>query len=220
MTVGVGFQCLDGVVLAADRQITKEGGLKYEEQKIFRGLYDNVECASTYAGDPGMAKTLFEDIFKSIRWTFGRPKREDVLITDVFKRTIEEILKKRQNDSVELLITFRAKTTGISPFLFRVQGLTVVKSERDYIGVGDSSVLRYIGELLMGSELSVKQAKIAGIYMVSLANRFIDGCKGTDILVMPASGEMKLLSREEIVTHKTTLEGIDKKLTRSLVALL
>jgi 20S proteasome alpha/beta subunit len=62
MTVGIGFQCPDGVVLASDRQITKDGGLKYEEGKFFRGYYDEVQCGCTYAGYPANAKNLFDDI--------------------------------------------------------------------------------------------------------------------------------------------------------------
>ena len=42
MTVGVGFQCLDGVVLCADRQITKGGDLKYGERYVKRILQGRV----------------------------------------------------------------------------------------------------------------------------------------------------------------------------------
>jgi hypothetical protein len=219
MTVGIGFECLDGVVLAADRQITKTGGLKYEEEKIFRGYYDRVQCACTYSGNPAKAKNLFDDIFKALRFTFGKRLIDDAFPTDVFKRTVEGVLRKHKNTSIEMLITFRAPGVGIPPFLLCARGQTVVTSPREYIGVGDSSVLRYVAELT-SCELSVKQAQILAIYMVSLAGRFIDGCGGMNVLVMPADGDMKLLSKREIDKFTKVLIGINKSLSDALIKLL
>jgi hypothetical protein len=220
VTVGIGFQCPDGVVLCADRQITKEDGLKYEEQKVFVGHHRGgiaVDCACVYAHNPDLARNIFEDFFKSIRGAFAKVKEKDIFLIDAIQQTLEEVLKSRKGKDMEFLIAFRAEQIGISPFLMCARGLTVARSQREYIGVGDSSVLRYTGELLERTHLSVEQAKAAGIYMVSLANRFIDRCGGTDVLAMPKGGEVELLSQERIDEYKTVLSKIDKTLATSLV---
>ena len=35
MTIALGFLCPDGMVLCSDRQITVDGGLKYEKRKFW-----------------------------------------------------------------------------------------------------------------------------------------------------------------------------------------
>jgi hypothetical protein len=151
--------------------------------------------------------------------TFGRRNTEDVFPTDVFKRTVEGILRKHKNKNTELLLTFRAKRFGIPPFLLCARGQAAVKGLREYIGVGDSSVLRYVAELI-SCELSVKQATTLAVYMVSLAGRFIDGCGGIDVLVMPADGDVELLTEANLKEYDKVLTEIDKNLADSLIALL
>jgi len=217
MTVGIGFQCPDGVVLCADRQITKGGDLVYEQQKIFEGHWENLQCACSYAHHPDIAKNVFEDIFKSLVYVFQRCHRERIALSDALQETLEEVMKKRKDKQTEMLIAFRSETMGMPPILFCVRGLIVVQRKREYIGTGDSSVNRFIADLLSGTELHLQQAKIAAIYMVSLANRYTLFCKGIDLLVMPRNGRMELLSAEEIEKYGPTLEEMDKTLSLGIV---
>ena len=146
MTVGIGFQCPDGVVLCADRQITKGEDLKYEEQKIFEGHYENLQCACCYAHHPDIAKNVFEDIFKSLVNVFQRCHREQIGLSDGLQLTIEEVMKRRKDKQTEMLIAFRSERMGMPPTLFSVRGLVVRSGDqREYIGTGDSSVIRYWG---------------------------------------------------------------------------
>jgi hypothetical protein len=217
MTVGIGFQCPDGVVLCADRQITKGGELVYEEQKIFEGHYDNLQCACSYAHNPSIAKNVLEDIFRSLVDVFQRCKRERIALRDALHLTIEEVMKRRKDKNTEMLIAFRSERMGMPPLLFCVRGLVVVQERRQYIGTGDCSVLRYIAELLSTTELDVQKAKAAAIYMVSLANRFTLFCKGIDALVMPRNGDMEVLSAEEIEKYRPALAEMDKALSLEVV---
>lgn len=220
MTVGIGLQCSDGVVLCADRQITKGEDLKYEEQKIFEGHYDNLQCACAYAHNPDIARNLFEDIFKSLVGVFQRSKREQIGLCDALHLTIQEVMRRRKDKNTEMLIAFRSEIMGMSPLFFCVRGAVVVKGEREYIGTGDSTVVRYVAELLCRTTLEFEQAKLAAIYMASLATRFNPYCGGgLNLLTMVHGGNMELLSAEEVERYKPKLKAIDKALGLELVKL-
>jgi hypothetical protein len=219
MTVGIGFQCLDGVVLCSDRQITKSGGLKYEEQKIFEGYYENLQCACAYAHNPDIARNVFDEIFRSLVNVFQRCHRQQIALSDALQETVEDVMRRRKDKNTELLIAFRSEKMGMPPLFFCVRGLVVVKGEREYIGVGDSSALRYVAELLGSFQLTLEQAKLAGLYMVGLASRFIDGCGGTDLLMMPRTERIKMLSPDEIEGYRSKLRDIDRDLSMRLIGL-
>ena len=59
VTIGIGFKLHDGIVLAADRQITFEGSHKYQEEKIrLLGKGSGWQVLCTYSGTK-----LFSDLF-------------------------------------------------------------------------------------------------------------------------------------------------------------
>jgi hypothetical protein len=60
MTIGIGFQCGDGVVLCADRQFTsKEGRFKYQKGKLGSSQRESLSLIYIYAGDPDRAELIF-----------------------------------------------------------------------------------------------------------------------------------------------------------------
>ncbi len=201
MTIGLGFQCQDGVVLCSDRQITKDGGLKYHQRKdfcvYFRGNVE-VNCAAVYAGYPDAASILFEDSAYAIRELLMRPLRG--FHADVVKTVLGKIFKgNRHSKNLEMLIAVGpSNQANWSPFLIKTHGSRVVRGFREFIGVGDSSVIRYLSEIFSGA-LTVPEAEFVGTYMVSLANRFIDGCGGgPDVLVLHKDGKVEPMEAEKI----------------------
>ena len=50
MTIGICARCGDGAVLMADRQISKEGGLKYYQRKTWSFMTGYCDVSSVYAG--------------------------------------------------------------------------------------------------------------------------------------------------------------------------
>src|ERR1700682_6150988 len=67
VTIALGLVCADGAVIGADRQITKEGGLKYQKKKIcIFGVHGNIplQCGFTYCGDPDTAAFFEREIGK------------------------------------------------------------------------------------------------------------------------------------------------------------
>jgi len=58
MTIALGFKSHDGIVLCTDSQITKEGGLKFEGQKIRFILSDRWAVALAFAGSADLMQLV------------------------------------------------------------------------------------------------------------------------------------------------------------------
>jgi hypothetical protein len=58
MTIGIGFECMAGVILGADRQMTAAGHHKFFERKIFRSLTDECALALVGANDLSLANEV------------------------------------------------------------------------------------------------------------------------------------------------------------------
>ncbi len=224
LTVGIGFQCPGAVVLGSDRQITKAGGLKYEQCKILSAYLGSpnlgVLVACTYAHDPDIAANLMDDIAHKLPITLQQARTGGAFFSQSVKEMLEGIFSQKKARDMEMLIAFGHPTNAWSPFLMRARGPTVVQGAREYIGAGDSSILRYIGELLGRFQLTVEEAPLAAFYLVSLATRFVDRCDGDpDILIM-FNGKAEIASAQTIEQAKKKMSGFDSNLASSLWSML
>jgi 20S proteasome alpha/beta subunit len=191
VTIALAIQCRDGAVLCADSQITKEGGLKYNDQKIFEmfpGEHDRV--ALCYAGSPEIMRLVVERLEKDL---------PESLDADTFREILEVALRdiyKKQGTKrqVELLCSVYADRQGTA--LFRAIGSLVRPAEKaECLGVGDSSVLRFIADVFLRYDITIRQGLTLGCYMVAKARTYIDGCGGpTQALFLNHKGKMRSLN--------------------------
>ena len=75
--------------------------------------------------------------------------------------------------------------------LVKTEGWNVREVERsDYVGVGDSSLLRFLAPLLVRRRVFLtKEAYNISAYLVFQAKRYVDGCGGnTDAVIMEKNG--------------------------------
>ncbi len=102
MTIALSFQCQGGVVLAADSQITKEGGLKYNEKKIFDFWYRDFGAVMCYAGSPDIMNLVCERMDREVFHSFvgesvvpGPPTSEwNTLMRAKLKDVLKNIFKE------------------------------------------------------------------------------------------------------------------------------
>jgi hypothetical protein len=197
MSIALGIECPDGAVLGTDRQITKEGGLKYQQRKIsICNVTGNIplQYAFAYCGDPDAAATIEREI--------GRELLAGICSSDVFNfdlvfADIRRAFGRKENKDLESLILMGSPS--IKPFLLRTKGAKVVHGKIECIGVGDSSVIHYLSELLP-KKLTLDKASQVVAYLVSLANRYIDGCGfGPDVVFMGKGREciMEISEKEK-----------------------
>lgn len=193
VTIGIGFQCVDGVVLCADQQITFPQSHKYHECKIFKHSGKGWNVAFSYAGDPNLMKAINDkfpvavaDIKPPIDTTKLRSVIEGLLLpmdmTD-FADGFNMLCAVQAAQQCLLLKTANRSVRGLDADRFWT-----------YVGFGDSSVLRCFGSLLAHSEsgtCTVDQAYALGIYLVAQAKRYVADCGGdTDTIILRSTGEV------------------------------
>lgn len=194
MTIGIGFECVDGVVLCADNQITFYQSHKYYERKIYHHQGDGWAAAFTYSGNPNLMKA-FNDKFPVLANEL--PAAIDV---QKLRNVIEGLLLPMDatdfGDGFNMLcgITAADKSALLKTDNRTVRGLNADRFY-SYIGCGDSSVLQYLGPLLTRTEshdCTVDQAFGIGVYLIAQAKRHIDGCGGdTDAIILKEKGKIE-----------------------------
>jgi hypothetical protein len=175
VTIAIGFCCKDGLVMCADRQITSVAGFKSQERKIFRASWWDLSILFSYAGDPDAARVLFGKIRENFHSEFGKSRAR--LAAYKARAALEKIFTNRHAKRLETLIGIRFRD-DCSLHLFRTSGHKVVEGDTEHIGCGDSSALRFASGLILTGASTVTEATILGSYIVSVANRYVDGCSG------------------------------------------
>lgn len=209
MTIAVGIKCNEGVVFCADRQITDAAGLKYERDKILckesRLEGHKVSLMFTFAGNPDAARTICDDLWERL---------QGVRASQI-QRTVKAAFKNRYSKGLKTLIAIsRAEA---EPIMYRTEAERVYDAAIEYIGAGDSSVVRYLAKLFVETEtgVSLTQAKLIGCLLVSAANRSVEGCSGgPDLAVINQWGHIEKNDRHSAERYLWGLEVAERVLRK------
>jgi hypothetical protein len=209
VTIGIGFMCRDGILLSADTQITWPQNHKYYESKLYyHQRINEYSIALTFAGNPNLAKSFFGKLPSALDLV------PSPVSTEKLQNCIESLLStmdlvESDQDGLHMMI-------GI---IVLHHGLRLLKTERkvvsevrgyDYVGVGDSSLLRYLSSLTMLRTVSTTQQALAlSSYLILQAKRYVDGCGGeTEAFIMRRDGSIEACDVSTIGAehHLTVLE--------------
>lgn len=206
MTIAIGFRCSDGVVLAADTQLTYRDSHKLYDSKMHPHQTEEHNVTFTFAGDYTLWRS-FNEKFEQTLPMLPRP----LTITRI-KDAIETVLSffntlDTNPNELNLLCGIALPDGNFT--LCKTQGQTIHEvSGYEYVGVGDSSLLRFLGPLLtqpppvapMGQfGFIVRQAVMIATYLVLKAKTNIDGCGGdTDVWVVRSDGNLRVVGASEI----------------------
>lgn len=207
MTIGVGFKCIDGIVLAADQQVTWKDSHKFNESKL-RGHSSGGEwnATFTYAGNPVLWQS-FNDKFGETMAMLPEPPTVTRIrdVTETVLSFFDELRQEPENLSLLAAVV----VPGEAHELFRTEGY-VIHRVRDYqyVGFGDSSLLRFLGPLITAEPpvatpdqmgRIVRQAVMMATYLVMKAKTHVDGCGGdTDVYVVRPDASVTLWSPSDI----------------------
>src|SRR5882672_7165152 len=79
MTIGIGLSCEEGIVLAADTQLTVEGFFKDNETKFRELSFDQQgSIVATYAGSPSLMNIAYHEINQRVFYSGKNPAWKDV----------------------------------------------------------------------------------------------------------------------------------------------
>jgi hypothetical protein len=196
--------------LCSDTQITYPANHKYYESKIYNYSDSGKETgiAVTYAGNPNLMK-MFDGKFSAALKLVAKP-----YTTEKVQEVIETVLSMMDlvdsdPDGLHMLCGIAIK--GVSPVLLKTERKIVgrVVENFDYVGVGDSSLLRYLAPLVTRTvRFYSQQALHIGTYLILQAKRFVDGCGGDTIgiVLKPYGGRTELLQSHYMEERLLALE--------------
>jgi hypothetical protein len=170
----------------SDRQITKEGGLKYYEKKTWYFSAMHFTIASAYVGSPDLAGAFNFELKRILPPETSESMLLDAEIKELVETALAKVWRKhRRNWDLQMLIGYQQRDYTECA-VWRSSGKTLVSSDLDCIGVGDSSVIRFLFDTFgQGHSLEVKQFMPLGLYAMMQAKKYISGCGGkTDITVL------------------------------------
>jgi hypothetical protein len=191
MSIGVAIPCVDGIVIAADREVSRGGFSSYSQkvQRIALGQNPARYVVLAHAGLESDMLSVLDDLSDRI-------KGHDLM---------SEQLKEEFRDCIESQISTDSETVYQAIFAMPECEMWQAYANKAYpssgtaavIGVGDHSLARYLLEMLLPpsvqlgrpSRIDSCQAIIIASYVVQCVKKYVHGCGGeTDIVWVPESG--------------------------------
>jgi hypothetical protein len=200
--------CEDGIVLCADNQITWPQYHKYYECKLYTHGTSQWGMLNTFAGDPNLAKSFnekFDDAMTEVAPPYTGAKIQAVI------ETVLSFLSVLDNKPEDLSMLCGIVTIDGEMRLAKTSGRVVSPVVTyDYVGVGDSSALRYLGQLISGVQhyrlYRADQAFMLATYLVLKAKTHVDGCGGdTDAMILRPNCHVELRSGDTDRTEQKIL---------------
>lgn len=198
MTIGVGFECMGGLILGADRQMTSPGWHKFSEKKLFIDVKDDRIIALIGGNDLDLAKELWWKFLKYPIVDFESCEHALMDVLDGMGRLSNEL-------PLELLCGLATeKSTHL--FGFRGKGVYPVNDELGIICAGDSSLIRYLSKNIELFWQDLGDGVATAAYLLKRAEDFIDGCCGPmDIVVLRPHPSITVID-------PNLIEELDKRL--------
>lgn len=194
MTIAVGLVFKDGILLAADTEIT-DGDLKYTQSKIVSHTQPGVSVAFAFAGDVAEARMAIDEIIASLgesgvtthRGVLGVVKAE---LSDIYARIIlPRTMATQENPrSFYLLIAVWAEGTCR---LWSSTGAAVnAVGGYECFGIG-ATLARYLIKPLHRPECSEHDAKMIAVRALVDTKDNVPGCGGaSEFLIARSTGEL------------------------------
>lgn len=209
VTMAAGFLCSDGVVIAADRQITGSQ-YTYQECKLNTLKWANGTAIWGYSGSPDTAKRLDAELKDC--FTPNVSVQHPIVATGL-ELSLTKSLKKKE----AFATLFGAWLDGEeSPSLLISNGVNAVPVSRcEVIGWGDSPLARYLrGLFLKGSSMTnVSQAIVIAIYFL-LQGKNYDGQwvgGGTDVFIIDSQHRHRKIDVGRTRIWESALEAIERE---------
>jgi 20S proteasome alpha/beta subunit len=188
MTIAAGFQCRDGVVLCADRQMSHGtandfGSFAHFEKKVHALQALTVGATLCGSGNDGtLIRPIADAFFKKVE-SYEQP----VELSDLLEDTLNEFATKLGRIP-EVSLLAAAVVDGESAFV-RSEGLVVHTAGPDpeIMGIGELSVVRYLTDSVFKHDLGLPYVAALAVLVVYVAKKYCPQyCSGqTDVFVLP-----------------------------------
>jgi len=217
MTIGIGLTVPGGVVLASDTQVTVEGFFKDDDCKLREiSFADEGAVVASFAGYPSLMNIAYRQLAEMLSGP-QRPAWDDI---DKRIGTILSDLKAKHPENMGCQqFLFAVSSPTQYPTLYRADGDVLSVESWSCIGVGDSSLVRFLIGRFWKHDLSIECAILLAAYIVHYAKKYIDKVGGkTQIFVVRSRGDVQVLSGKSMDAVDQLLEEMEDVAGRFLGA--
>lgn len=166
MTIAVGFACQDGIVIAADRQVTGTG-YTYQDCKLRAHRWKNGMAIWGFSGDVDTQKLIWQDIEK----TFSR---DAVIGKEEIQATLSQIVASHMRKKEEFYLIFGTFVDGKRALFIASKARVTFGDRCEVIGWGDSPLSRYLRGLFIryGQMPTIRTAAVKAIDFIRQAKNY------------------------------------------------
>jgi 20S proteasome alpha/beta subunit len=213
MTIAIGMHCQDGIVIAADSQISAPDHHKYFESKVSYTDGPDWALMFGYSGDPGLHKEARDKIMR----TLPREGFSPIQAYEACDKVFSEFGRHYSPVDLQMFIGVSVRSFRPGLIVFSGQGLHWEDGIK-FLGIGDSSLMKYLSDALYEKSISVEQGQKLAVYMVTKAKQCIDHCGGptTVYSLLPVGKEWGLLP-ETIVSLEKEMEGKEQACLKQIL---
>ncbi len=197
MTIALGLPSREGLLICADQEVSARGPDnpdKYYEERISCVDLFGSALVSSYGGSSDLWKEAVEKISRRLLELQGPEEEGDVcVIPQAIYETADEVFTAMGRPSnLQMLIGVGGVFNSPELFVFdrgamhHAAGITCV-------GVGESSLIRYLSENLYSPSMTLEAAKNLGIYLISKAAQYVSGVGAPMDAVVIAGDAIELL---------------------------
>jgi len=211
MTVSIGFVCDSAIVLAADQEVSAKGLHKFNTEKLFviDMNHQTDKLFLAYAGSPHLMEETVQRIQKAVDTIGPDESANNKGLLQICQDILFEIAQRSYEEKLQVLIVVATVLEQAELWCFNQNGFHRV-DRYEFLGVGESSVLRYLFEVLYSRKLTLIQSKNLAVYAVAKAKKYIEGCGGpTDVLLLPTTADWEWMSPIEIEQCETVTEKLE-----------
>jgi 20S proteasome alpha/beta subunit len=216
MTIAAGFRCKDGVLLAADTEISFSGGAgKTYGSKLFQ-LDTKLGCHLTYSGSADYAKELVYDLKQSVKGNDWEIAVEGLKTT---YQTHWDANFSHDPDGASILVTLRAGKK-VQLWVGRNRHFHQAR-QYETLGIGNEQA-EAIFNPLHATWMTVAQARYMAIYALQKVKGFVQGCGGkTEIIEIdddPDVISLATLEVQDVKEIEADFQFFDQQLRPLLLA--
>lgn len=196
VTIGIGFMCVDGIVVCSDTQITVEGSHTYYSPKIWDHRGTGWSVVFTFAGSVDLMDSFKE---RFVRFIGDKAITATIELRDATEAVLAKMPSLQKFGGLSMLGALGV-ASGDLRMIRTMEKVVTPASDYEYVGAGDSSLLRFLADLVCkpGSShtYAIEQAFNLGTFLIHKAKRYTaDSCGGdTEVLILRANGHIEFRS--------------------------
>ncbi len=222
VTTAIGFQCTDGIVLAADSEFTYSSNLKIEDSKFIK--YEQPELSVLITGSAQNWNYLAMTAQKISQRI---PQEASNNLQDV-QDLIEAIIRDVYQNSISLLppgaadfdMLIAARTPNGELGLLHADGPSITRVNGfECVGTG-LALGKYLGDVLFDREITLQQGVFLASYILRLAKKYVPYVGGhSNIFVVKENGQIDRAFVEYVSALESLFAEFDALVRSVLIAI-